>query len=67
MISNFNELSLLGYQAVAPYITIVVQMLRQNSRYMFRVQNSISKMGGHDGQPIPYLAGHLDKLVGQSL
>ena len=29
-----------------------------------RVQNNILEMGGHDGQSIPKLIGHLDKLVG---
>ena len=29
-----------------------------------RVQNNILEMEGHDGQSIPKLVGHLDKLVG---
>ena len=28
-----------------------------------RVQNNIFKMGGHHGQPIPKLVGHLHKLL----
>ena len=33
---------------------------------MGRGQNKVFKMGGHDGQPIPKLVGHLLHLLGHS-